>query len=72
MTLLPIIAALIGTIRTKIRPREKWSTCLMAANQIVDQIYRYRLRTDPYDTSKAPKPTGDDEEVEVVRRRSAR
>jgi len=53
--MLPIVSTLLGTIRSKMRPREKWSTCLMAAFQIVDQIYKYRLRTDAYDpTPPAP------------------
>jgi len=62
MVLLPIIATFLGTIKSKVRPREKWSTCLMAANQIVCQIYYYRLRTDKYDVNK---PSSGDEEEEV-------
>ena len=27
----------------------RWATCLMGAHQIVDQIYKYRLRTERYD-----------------------
>lgn len=65
MILAPILATFVGTIRAKMRPREKWATCLMASNQIVDQIYRYRLRTDPYDTSKSP-PSKEGEEPKVV------
>jgi hypothetical protein len=65
MILAPILATFVGTIRTKMRPREKWSTCLMASNQIVDQIYRYRLRTAPYDTSKNPPTKEGEEPVEV-------
>ena len=57
--LLPITAALISTIRARQRPREKWATCLMAASQIIDQIYKYRLRVDKYDTQKAPPPNPD-------------
>ena len=34
LVLFPIMASLIGMIRGKIRPREKWSTCLMAAHQV--------------------------------------
>ena len=52
MVFLPIAATAVGTVRSKLRPREKWGSCLMAAHQIVDQIYKYRLRTDRYDTSK--------------------
>ena len=46
--MLPIVATAAGTIRSKLRPREKWGSCLMAAHQIVDQIYKYRLRTAQY------------------------
>lgn len=44
MILLPMVATLIGTIRSKLRPREKWAACLMAANQIAAQIYYFRMR----------------------------
>ena len=65
MIMLPILATLVGTIRTNLRPREKWATCLMASNQIVDQIYKFRLRTDKYDT-QAPLPVKEGEEpVEI-------
>lgn len=63
--LAPFLATIVSTIRIRMRPREKWATCLMAANQIVDQIYRYRLRTDPYDTSKNP-PSKDGDEPIVI------
>jgi len=59
MLLLPIGTALVATMRSRLRPREKWATCLMAAMQIVDQIYKYRLRTEKYDTAKAPPPLPD-------------
>jgi len=57
--MLPLLAALVSTVRARLRPREKWGTCLMAASQIVDQIYKYRLRTDKYDTQAAPPPDKD-------------
>ena len=50
MVLLPLLSAFVIGLRTKLRPREKWATCQMAAYQIIDQIYKYRLRTDKYDT----------------------
>ena len=40
-------------------PRQKWATCLMAAHQLVNQIYYYRLRCDKYDTAAAPPPLSD-------------
>ena len=67
MVLLPIFASLLGTIRSKVRPREKWGTCLMAAYQIVDQIYKYRLRTEAYDPTPPPSTGDDDEPKEEVR-----
>ena len=57
--MLPITSAFVTTVRSRMRPREKWATCLMAGTQIVDQIYKYRLRTDKYDTQKAPPPLPD-------------
>ena len=57
--MLPILTALIATVRSRLRPREKWATCLMAALQIVDQIYKYRLRTLEYDTKKPLPPDKD-------------
>uniref|UniRef100_A0A7S2N1C4 Uncharacterized protein n=1 Tax=Haptolina brevifila TaxID=156173 RepID=A0A7S2N1C4_9EUKA len=60
MVMLPIISTLLGTVRSKVRPREKWSTCLMAAYQIVDQIYKYRLRTDAYDPTPPPPEEGEE------------
>merc|ERR1719421_1158271 len=59
MLMLPITSALVATVRSRLRPREKWATCLMASCQIVDQIYKYRLRTDKYDTQAAPPPLPD-------------
>jgi len=54
MILLPILASFLGTIKSKVRPREKWSTCLMASHQIVCQIYYFRLRTANYDVLAPP------------------
>ena len=65
MIMLPILATLVGTIRTNLRPREKWATCLMASNQIVDQIYKFRLRTDKYDTQAPPPVKEGEEPVEI-------
>ena len=58
MVLLPVAASLLGAIRGRVRPREKWATCYMGAFQIVGQIYKYRLRTAEFDTA-APQPTED-------------
>lgn len=62
VVLLPILATMLGVIRSRMRPREKWASCLMAAHQIVGQIYMYRLRTESYDTM-APQSMDDDAEV---------
>ena len=63
MILLPILAAFLGSVKSKVRPREKWSTCLMAAHQIVSQIYYYRLRTEKFDVN-APPASEDEEPVD--------
>ena len=55
LVLLPIIIGCLMTINTKIRPREKWATCLMASYQIVSLIYKFRMKATPYDP-EAPLP----------------
>lgn len=60
MVLLPIFSALMNGIRSRSRPREKWASCQMAAFQIVDQIYKFRLRTEAYDPNPPPKEGEED------------
>jgi len=69
MIILPIVMGFLGTVRGKVRPREKWSTCLMAAEQIVCQIYFYRLRTERYDVN-APSSSEEEEEVSPKKRQA--
>ena len=59
LIVLPIFTALVNTVRSRQRPREKWATCKMAAMQIVCQIYEFRLRVNAYDVDKPlpPDPT---------------
>ncbi|KOO34334.1 hypothetical protein Ctob_010612, partial [Chrysochromulina tobinii] len=46
------VGAVVSTIaadRGAVAGMTWWATCLMGAHQIVDQIYKYRLRTERYD-----------------------
>ena len=49
MLILPIISALLGTIGTRLRMREKFAHCKMASFEIVSEIYKYRVRAIEYD-----------------------
>jgi len=60
MVILPICTGVIGTIRSKLRFKEKGAACLMGAHNIVSEIYKYRLRAGQYDT--IPKPSTDDDD----------
>jgi len=60
MVILPIVTGVIGTIRSKLRFKEKGAACLMGAHNIVSEIYKYRLRAGQYDT--IPKPSTDDDD----------
>jgi hypothetical protein len=71
MVLLPIISALLNAIRSKMRPREKWATCYMAAFQIVNQIYDYRLRTNAYDPTPPPPKEGEEPPPEISPKKRA-
>ena len=68
LDLLLILATLgwwaCSAVSDRLRPRRKWAVCLMASQQIVDQIYKYRMRTDKYDT-QAPLPGGEEGEEPV-------
>ena len=69
VVMLPVLSALFGTLRTRMRPREKWASCLMAAHQVVDQIYKYRLRTDVYDVM-APQVLEEGQEARTPKQRN--
>ena len=49
MLVFPIIVALLGTISTRLRQREKFSVCKMASYEIVSEIYKFRVRAMEYD-----------------------
>jgi hypothetical protein len=69
VVMLPVLSAGVGTLRTRMRPREKWASCLMAAHQVVDQIYKYRLRTDVYDVM-APQVLEEGQEARTPKQRN--
>jgi hypothetical protein len=63
MLILPIISALLGTISTRLRMREKFAQCKMASFEIVSEIYKYRVRAleyDPQSLARALMPKTDD------------
>ena len=49
MLVLPIIAALLGTISTRLRQRQKFAAAKMASYEIVSEIYKFRVRAMQYD-----------------------
>jgi hypothetical protein len=59
--LLPIITALVFSMASKLLWRDKWSVCIMAATQLVTEIYKFRMATLEYDMSVPPMSTSGDE-----------
>uniref|UniRef100_A0A7S4HWI5 SMODS and SLOG-associating 2TM effector domain-containing protein n=1 Tax=Prymnesium polylepis TaxID=72548 RepID=A0A7S4HWI5_9EUKA len=57
---MPITMGVVGTLRSKLRYKEKANACLMGAYAIVSEIYEFRLRAGPYDTT--PQPSRDDDD----------
>jgi len=49
MLILPITSALLATIGTRLRQRQKFSQCKMASYTIVSEIYKFRVRAIEYD-----------------------
>ena len=49
MVIMPVATGLLSTLRSRLRYREKWSACMMAAHQVVSEIYKFRLRALEYD-----------------------
>lgn len=43
--LLPIVLALMVTIMSRMKWRDKWSVCIMAADTLASEIYKFRLST---------------------------
>jgi len=60
MVILPVVTGVIGTLRSKLRYKEKGNACLMGAFSIVSEIYKYRLRAGAYDTTAVA--SGDDDD----------
>ena len=51
---LPIVLALVVTIASRMGWRDKWSVCVMAADSIAAEIYKFRLGTCEYDMAVPP------------------
>ena len=52
MLILPIASALLGTVGTRLRQQQKYSTCKMASYEIVSEIYKFRVRAIEYDAAQ--------------------
>ena len=50
--ILPLLSALLSTIRARLKSRDKYAACLVASAEVAAEIYKYRLRTLEYDTQK--------------------
>ena len=49
MLVLPIISALLGTVGTRLRQRQKFAAAKTASYEIVSEIYKYRVKAMEYD-----------------------
>ena len=49
MLFLPIATALLGTISTRLRTKQKFTACKMASFGIVSEIYKFRVKGVEYD-----------------------
>ena len=58
---LPIVSALVVTIKSQLRFNEKYSVCELAATRIVNEIYAYRARAGEYDFFAKAAAADDDE-----------
>ena len=54
VTIIPIVSALVVTILSRMKWRDKWSTCIMCADTLASEIYKFRMQTCEYDQSKPP------------------
>jgi hypothetical protein len=52
MLVLPIFVALLGTISSRLRQRQKFSVAKMASHELVSEIYKFRTRSMEYDGQK--------------------
>jgi len=55
--ILPITLALVVTVNSRMAWRDKWSVCIMAADTLTGEIYKFRMGTCEYDQNK---PAGKD------------
>ena len=61
--ILPLLSALLSTIRARLKSRDKYAACQVAAAEVAAEIYKYRLRTLEYDTQKLSMAGEDGEEA---------
>jgi len=52
--IVPIVLALVVTINSRMKWRDKWSVCTTAADYLASEIYKFRLMTCEYDQDKPP------------------
>jgi len=52
--ILPVLLALAVTINSRMKYRDKWSVCIMAADCLASEIYKFRMQAVEYDQSKPP------------------
>jgi len=52
--ILPIMLALLITISTRMKWRDRWSVCITCADLLASEIYKFRMMTCEYDQSKPP------------------
>jgi ABC-type multidrug transport system fused ATPase/permease subunit len=69
--ILPIVSALWTSIRAKLRSRDKWASCLMAAHMITAEIYKFRCRTVEYDTYSATEDGDEDKKKDKKKEEAA-
>ena len=70
--ILPILSALVTTVTSKLLWRDKWSVCLMAASQLVCEIYKFRMTTLEYNPKPKPAGPGDEEQPPMSQKEKAR
>jgi len=63
VVVLPITLALAVTINARMAWRDKWSVCIMGADTLAAEIYKFRMQTCEYDQSKPPGKNEDGEDL---------
>ena len=64
--LFPIVIALVTTMTSKMLWRDKWSVCIMAASQLVAEIYKFRMMTLEYEWSASSSLSNGDDRVPLT------